>query len=561
MAPQIFRTKNLVAFVYKISPFLLIALTVIVVWLPFGLNINPYAEMWFQRNEVESFSGIRESFTRQNDRIFWFWSVALGDWLSPNTYIGHQIVFVCVYIFRGVFTYLILQKLFPRHNEWALVVSLISLFNPADTSGLFWLGALHVHAHDALFLLPVYLFIQLWEEATRWKWAILIASLNVVLWSYEGTLLLILAVPALLFHLERTWRLSKYAIKMTLLWYISPILSAFIRLYMFINTVQAHFVRKLDGSLQVYVIIDGLIKAIYQMFFVWFGQIKQVNQNNSFLLYGIIIFTFSFWFLWIYHRNGRNELEDHINIYFPFILGIIVIVLGFLPYAFTELLRYKYARTLIIPWIGASIIFTAIFWQFSKIEKRGFVNFGLSSLFVALTVVFGLHQHDQIVKITQAQNEILVKIIRAIPQIEEGTAISLIYEFDCKDVEENKCQPPSPTFRFDKILTGAIQFIYNDETLKAFVHYHIIDNGTYDRHFTNTNQWPLNKLIIVRYSPLRDEISVESDFPPGLSKVSDLNYGEYAPANLYNGDALAPYRACKIFPELLADASSCQPAP
>jgi hypothetical protein len=560
MASQTSRIKNLVSFAYKISPFLLIALIVIVVWLPFGLNINPIAEMWFQRNEVESFNGISESFARQNDRIFWFWSVAFGNWITPNTFVGHQIVFVCVYIIRGVLTYVILQKLFPRHNQWALVVSLISLFNPADTNGLFWLGALHVHAHDALFLLPVYLFIQLWEKLNWWKWVILIVCLNVVLWSYEGTLLLNLAVPALLFHLEGTWRLSKYALKMTLIWYVSPIISVIIRLYMYINAVQTHFVRKLDTSIQNFEIIDGLIKAFYQMFFVWFGQIKQVIQNNSFLLFGVIIFTLSFLFLWFYHHTDRNEFEDRFNIYFSFILGIMVIVLGFLPYAFTELLRYTYDRTLIIPWIGASLIFTTLFWQFSKIEKHGFVTFGLSGLFVAFTVVFALHQHNERVKVTQIQNEILVKIIRTIPQIEEGTAISLIYEFDCNDIMGDKCQPPLFAFRFNKILTGAIQFIYNDETLNTFVHYYKID-GTYVRLFWKSNQWPLNKLIIIRYSPLRDEISVEGDFSPGLSKVPDLNYEDYAPANLYNSDVPLPYRACKIFPELLADVSSCLPTP
>jgi len=68
----------------------------------------------------------------------------LGDWLTPDTFIGHQIVFILVYIFRGILTYLILRKLLPKHPKWALVVSLVSLFNPADQRSLFWLGALHV---------------------------------------------------------------------------------------------------------------------------------------------------------------------------------------------------------------------------------------------------------------------------------------------------------------------------------------------------------------------------------------------------------------------------------
>ncbi len=55
-----------------IFPFVLIAFTVIVVWLPFDLNVTPTSEFWFQRNDVESFSNIISSLDRMKARVFWF---------------------------------------------------------------------------------------------------------------------------------------------------------------------------------------------------------------------------------------------------------------------------------------------------------------------------------------------------------------------------------------------------------------------------------------------------------------------------------------------------------
>ncbi len=545
-----------------VFPFALIAFTVIVVWLPFDLNVTPTAEFWFQRNDVESFSTIIRSFDRMKDRVFWFWSGVLGDWLTPDTFIGHQIVFILVYIFRGILTYFILRKLFPRHPKWALVVSLVSLFNPADQRSLFWLGALHVHAHDALFLLSVYLFLIVWDKPKRWGWIALLFFQNIVLWSYEGTFLLTLAVPALLFYLEKTWHLSKYSIKIMLLWYISPMICIIIKLFMYNNldSAKSLVLRRIAPSIQVREIIDGVGKAFYQIFIAWYANIKIYFYKDVFLIYGGFVFVGVLLFLLYKQRDVDNEFEINLDISFLFITGILIIVLGFLPYALTERLRYRYDRTLLMPWIGAAIIITTIFWQLCKIERKGYLTILFSSLLIGMTVVIALGKHDRKISESQMQNAVLAQIVRAIPQPEEGSGILLIYEYDCTIGEKDCHKPKSLALRHNRVFTAALRFIYDDSTLSGF----ITRYSTKDALFNPENKeelLSLSKLIIIRYSPQKNDVIVESEVPHGLLQDSRLDVDEYNPYALFDEKSNLPNRACLPVNEFFISENVCLMAP
>lgn len=550
--------QNQPATMDKFSPYLLIVLMTLIAWTPFGHDITPIGEMWFMQSQVESLQGIISSWSIQADRIFWFWSVLLGHWLTPETFQGQQIVFMGVYILRGTLTYLILHKLFPKLKAWALTVSVLSLFCPSDPDG-FWLGALHVHAHDALFLLPVYMFLQIWEQPKVWKWILLFFFQNIVLWSYEGTLLLNMTVPMLSLYLENSWKPSKYALKNWLFWYISPMLSIFIRLVMFFNASRTHFVRKIDRSFDFIGILDGLAKAFYTLFIGWTEKISLVFQTDVFLAYTVGVFLLYAGYLLLNEFNFKEETnQDTKNIGARIFIGLALILLGFFPYALTDLLRYRYDRTLILPWLGATIVFTTGIWEISKkTNKKGYLAFLISSFFLASTISFSMHHRQVQISDTNYQNQALIKILSTIPKLQKNTAVLLICE-DCPDTRAFYA------FSVDAFFDGAIRFIYRDNTLRGFTYHY---SNAEDKYYKPTgiqgrlDQFPLNRLIIIRYLAEKQEVKIEKKIPTEIISADNPTLHEYAPALRYESNSLLPYRACLLFRGFFTLPNTCAVAP
>lgn len=531
-------------------PYLLIIIIALTLWVPFGLNITPLIEMWFMRNQVESINGIVSSFTGQPDRFFWFWSVLLGYWLSPDTFVGQQIVYIGVYISKGILTYLILLKLFPKLKIWALTVALLSLFCPADRNG-FWLGALHVHAHNALFLFTIYLFLLGWKKTNIWRWVFLILIQNIVLWSYEGTLALNMAVPALLIYLENPWKLSRRVIKNSLLWYISPIFAGTIRIAMFANSANTHIARKIDNSFQGFDIADGIIKVFYMLFVGWFKNIKVVFQKDTFLLYAGVIFVFCFIYLVINQQKITDETNKNTNnIKARIFVGVTLIILGFLPYALTDILRYRYDRTSTLPWIGASIIFITIVWEIAKNKKRAYITFFLSCFLIASTVSLSLHYRQKYLDVNKAQDQILTQIVLKLPYLKEDTAILILCE-DC---------PRMAIIRYDSIFEAALEFIYKDDSLRGFV-YSYSTSDPPSNGFSKFNEFPLDRLIVVRYIAPDNKVIIEDTIPAGIIREGKNDITQYAPSHLYESVAPIPYRACLLFDEFFTNTDICETIP
>jgi len=337
-------------------------------------------------------------------------------------------------------------------------------------------------------------------------------------------------------------------------------------MYNSLDASESLVLRRIDQSIQIREIIDGVGKAFYQIFIAWYANIKIYFQKDVFLIYGGLVFVSVLFFLLIrFKLNPRqhdidNEFEINLDLGFLFATGILIIILGFLPYALTERLRYRYDRTLLIPWIGAAIIITTIFWQLCKIERKGYLTILLSSFLIGMTVVIALGKHDQKVSESQMQNAILAQIVRAIPQPEEGSGILLIYEYDCTIGEKDCHKPKSLALRHNRVFTAALRFIYDDSTLSGF----ITRYSTKDALFNSENEeelLSLSKLIIIRYSPQKGDVIVESEVPHGLLQDSRLDVDEYNPYALFEEKSNLSNRECLLFNEFFISESACLVAP
>lgn len=197
---------------------LALALLASLFWHVLGLKSTGLIEDWTWYERFDQGMG---NLVVQNNRPLLLLVYAIGHWLTPNSFVGLNLVGIALFMGKGLLAYGVVDRLRPKDPFLASSVALLLSVFPADT-GIFHSRYFSYHMAIVAFLLALYCLL-LTRDHLRW-WSVLgmWLGLAVSLLTYETAYPLALAAPLLLTWHDRNRR--SRALALTLLWYLIPVL-------------------------------------------------------------------------------------------------------------------------------------------------------------------------------------------------------------------------------------------------------------------------------------------------------------------------------------------------
>src|SRR5713101_345412 len=178
---------------------------VLTLWLPFGWKVTGLYEEWFVMSGGDTGKNpVRMLYNPPSNQSYRPLTVApyiLGYILTPDSFLGFNIIFAIWMLGKGFAMYALVRRLVPENPSLAFVSGALLVVYPADRA-LLTLRTTNVQAGVFLLLVALNLLIVAWQ---RFRWPTVVAMLlaeGVALGTYEGGLLLTFGAPVLLVWLR-----------------------------------------------------------------------------------------------------------------------------------------------------------------------------------------------------------------------------------------------------------------------------------------------------------------------------------------------------------------------
>src|SRR6266436_2717355 len=177
---------------------------VLTLWLPFGWKVTGLYEEWFVMRGGDTGNPVRMLYDPPANQSYRPLTVApyiLGYILTPDSFLGFNIIFAIWMLGKGFAMYALVRRLVPGNPSLAFVSGALLVVYPADRA-LLTLRTTNIHAGVFLLLVALNLLILAWQ---RFRWTTLLAMLvveGIALAIYDGGILLSLCAPALLIWLR-----------------------------------------------------------------------------------------------------------------------------------------------------------------------------------------------------------------------------------------------------------------------------------------------------------------------------------------------------------------------
>lgn len=267
----------------------LLLVLVIGLWTPFGLNVIGIQEEWRNLAHVESGQIITAELRTRPTLLL---PVYVAYFLTPDSFVGYNLVQMALFVGKGFVSYLILKRLHPGKAAWAMLTAVLFMIFPAD-EGLMTLRATPIHMALFCLLLAVYFLLMFWDTRKLPALFGMWISLAISLLTYELAYPLVAAVPLVLVWKER--RISKRVIYYSLLWYAVPVITLLYTLYNFLFLPESMSSRLLEQGTNAESggLISEMLEAAglaYQRHFVtgWMRGLQMLTTNAFYLMVAII---------------------------------------------------------------------------------------------------------------------------------------------------------------------------------------------------------------------------------------------------------------------------------
>src|SRR5260370_5937031 len=186
--------------------FAALAALVLTLWLPFGWRVTGLYEEWFYMSYTDEGKGkplrlLYDPYPGEEYRPLTLAPYAFGYLLTPNSFLGLNIILALCLLGKGTAMYALVRRLVPANLALAFVSGALLVVYPAD-SALLTLRTTNHHAGVFFFLLALNLLIVAWQ---RFRCTTLLAMLvaeGVALVTYVGAIPLSFCAPVLLVWLR-----------------------------------------------------------------------------------------------------------------------------------------------------------------------------------------------------------------------------------------------------------------------------------------------------------------------------------------------------------------------
>ncbi|MHB8624896.1 MAG: hypothetical protein ACYDBJ_11970 [Aggregatilineales bacterium] len=492
-----------------IPPWLIVLMTLFLVvaafWKVFGLHLTGTFEEWFYYTEfdkgISTLSMVNGLAQNQADRILQTLCYELGYRLTPNSFVGLNLIAITVFTLRGFFLYGLLQRLMPKRPALAFATAILYLVFPADTSW-YWLRFLAYQVMDAALLGSAYCLVLYWQTSRRWALVGMWIGLLICTGTAEVVYPLIAVAPLLLVWLQK--HLSRRLFRVTALWYAVPIGMLIYTAIVFLaghNTYQSSLVSTGAGSPSILEQIMSYPSRIVRMYELalgsgWWNAVRKIHLGSQSLLIAILVSIMvgiAMIVFFVLHarqsppsRAGdqpslegdqnsgdrrvftwRNYLRHDAGL---LLVGLAVIGLGFLFYV--PLIAYANG-TIVIDYtnitdrvytlssIGAALCLIAVLDFVGQLLRHTRVVTLVGVYLLTIPAVSsGIQLSEQIQYVSAQQQRVLAEMSQQVPDLKPGAVVIVLTD----------SPQTNPSFWSDAsyVFPVAVRYLYHQAVAEAY---------------------------------------------------------------------------------------------
>jgi hypothetical protein len=400
------------------------AMTVLILWLPFGFALTGLLEEWgvlglFVKNGVFFFTGSTSPLAPHALRPLTILPHAVAYWLDSNSFNYWHILLIIALVIKGSAVSYLMKHL-TGSLKTAMIASVLVIVYPADTMQLSF-RAIHINWALSLALLGSVLFLYALSLESKSR-AYLTSAAGAALFSsacfmYEASLLLA-CIPALIIYskagIKNGWVQLKQRVGEHLIW-IAGVVT-----YVVYVALTAPLIKSYQGSIAGSNLLATLQlngPKLFSVGFVrsalggWFDAARMTIsefQNYGYLIISsalLLLVTATILKLTPARKNNNPRFyELPLNARLA-LSGVILILLGYAPFLLSGAHVAISQRTFLFATPGAVLLWIALLNTGFSIS-RALTNICVCFLFVT-GLAFQLYQFHHYVEISKKQMAIL----------------------------------------------------------------------------------------------------------------------------------------------------------
>ncbi|MEZ4669804.1 MAG: hypothetical protein R3E39_18010 [Anaerolineae bacterium] len=562
------------------------ALMAAALWLPFGLNITDFSDTWVFYGSLDA--GLP---FLSDSRPFQLVMYHVAYAIDHNSFIGANILMLLFFIGKSLAVYGGLRLLLPQQPLFAFLSAALLMLFPADT-GTFWLAAFNVHSPVFFYFLAVFSLLWYWRSPHGLKLLLMGGSL---VWSftYEANYPLIILTPLLLW--VANGRLSRRVVRVTVLWYIVPVIMV-ARLFLIAGQQgsgaflyqEALLQQGLGGGNIVARIADSFLRAYQRNIGTgWVETVLHLKSSlkTQHLLVALVMTGLTMVVAWRHSQQSTIRLNVR-QIAILLVAGLVIIGAGFASFIITNYRDINY-RVFFLSALGGALIAVTGISVISQLPERAkrmvfipavlspiifnsriaivsavagglgllllpgrMLLLILSSGLVLVGMLGMLRQHDLYATMPLRQHWLQASIIQQAPAVETNAVLVLLDETD--DMRG------ALAFEARRdVFDSSLKYLYNSQAVTAVLcatastrpdglvgQCYFRDDGFEETWERGPHQFGYDQLIVFRYSDNEGAVLLDTlpDWMPSAASA------QYHPRSLIVADAPLPDRVFTVFP-------------
>ena len=478
-------------------------------WLPSRFKTTDTVEGWWFLNVAEEPGWTVGPSGRIMEALSWE-AAAL---LSPDTFVGAQLVLAAFFFGKAYLLYRILRELRLVASAPAFVIALLFVIYPAD-EGLFELRGLTRHATVFFYLLATWLMLLACRRRTPLFLPLMFVSLIVSCLTDEAGLLLAFTTPLLLLLVPDCPR--RFRQQVAGIWYLGILVSV----VLVFSSGARYQATRLRGGLRAASFARSVVTSTVSAYehglvLAWQETIDGFDRSAQYLpLAGSIALLVAGCTAWLGRADaaGDSPVEPSARqLALLALAGLVVLGLGFLPYSVTDM-RWVHRRVYFFPSLGAALVWgVAILFAVRRLPAYRWAALALiSAALTFLAAANGLRWAEVISRESARQQRALASLAEQAPHLQPGTVLVLY----------RRSEGDQP-FVEDWIAGAAVDWMYDTLATRTILCSGALQDCTFSsagitiprgRRFVQDarREFPYKEIMVFQYFPARGYVLLDA---------------------------------------------------